>query len=135
MKKYILAFVLLLTFCGTAFAEQGKFLGITFEIPEGYKYDDQGYGISLTTPNGEAALVLATEDSQGDTADVIALSLSLDFNGTAPTLLENGFYGFTFQDVTGLMGKCMVSTNGHDALVALIIGEDPPLVAIYDSIR
>ena len=130
-----LAAVLLLALCGLAAAEIKYFTHIQADVPPGWTAMERDSSVILAADDKSAVITITVQSAQGDNAEEIAGIISRSVNGTAPVedVASNGYF-FDFTARQGGPGKGYVKVDGRRAIVAAIMGENPQVRGIIESL-
>ena len=130
-----LAAVLVLCLFSGALAEIRYFSHIQADVPPGWSAMERDSSVILAADDKSAVLTITVQSSQGDNAEEIAGIISRNVNGTAPVPDETAAgYFFDFVAKEGGPGKGFVKVDGHWAIVVAIMGENPQVAGIIDSL-
>ena len=131
----VLGAALVLCLFTSAFAEIRYFTHIQADVPPGWSAMERDRSVILAADDKSAVLTITVQSSQGDNAQEIAGIISRSVNGTAPTPDEAAAgYFFDFAAKEGGPGKGFVKVDGQWAIVVAIMGENPQVAGIIDSL-
>ena len=138
MRKTIIAVLaagLLLALCGLALAEIKYFTHIQADVPPGWSAFERDQSVILAADDKSAVITITVQSAQGDNAEEIAGIISRNVNGTAPVedVDSNGYF-FDFPAKEGGPGKGYVKVDGSRAIVVGIMGENPQVRDIIESL-
>ena len=130
-----LAAVLLLALCGFAAAEIKYFTHIQADVPPGWTAMERDSSVILAADDKSAVITITVQSAQGGNAGEIAGIISRSVNGTAPVedVDSNGYF-FDFTAKEGGPGKGYVKVDGRRAIVVAIMGENPQVRGIIESL-
>ena len=130
-----LAAVLLLALCGFAAAEIKYFTHIQADVPPGWTAMERDSSVILAADDKSAVITITVQSAQGDNAEEIAGIISRNVNGTAPVedVDSNGYF-FDFTAKEGGPGQGYVKVDGRRAIVVAIMGENPQVRGIIESL-
>ena len=138
MRKTIIAVLaagLLLALCGLALAEIKYFTHIQADVPPGWSAFERDQSVILAADDKSAVITITVQSAQGDNAEEIAGIISRNVNGTAPVedVDSNGYF-FDFTAKEGGPGQGFVKVDGRRAIVVAIMGKNPQVRGILESL-
>lgn len=130
-----LAAGLVLALCGLASAEVKYFTHIQADVPPGWSAFERDESVVIAADDKSAVITITVQSAQGDNAGEIAGIISRNVNGTAPVedVDSNGYF-FDFTAKEGGPGKGYVKVDGGRAIVVGIMGENPQVRGIIESL-
>lgn len=130
-----LAAGLVLALCGLAPAEIKYFTHIQADVPPGWSSFERDKSVVIAADDKSAVITITVQSAQGDNAGEIAGIISRNVNGTAPVedVDSNGYF-FDFTAKEGGPGKGYVKVDGGRAIVVGIMGENPQVRGIIESL-
>ncbi len=126
---------LVLGLCAPALAEIKYFTHIQADVPPGWSAFEQDQSVVIAADDKSAVITITVQSAQGDNAGEIAGIISRNVNGTAPMedVDSNGYF-FDFTAKEGGPGKGYVKVDGRRAIVVAIMGENPQVRGIIESL-
>ena len=135
-KKFLVAFAtLVMTLCLFAFAqaEVKQFTNFKAEVPAGWTSMEQQGAAVIMSPDGSAAVTITMVPHGGMSAEDVAKQASQALGGSAPEKDGDG-WGFTY-NVGGIEGYNYVEAQGDNLISIAVVGDNPELEKILESIE
>ncbi len=130
-----LSVVLLLCLAGRAGAEIKYFTHIQADVPAGWNTMERDNSVIIAADDKSAVITITVQSAQGDDAGKIAGIISRSVNGTAPVedVDSNGYF-FNFTAKQGGPGKGYVKVDQGRAIVVAVMGDNPQVAGIINSL-
>ncbi len=130
-----LAAILALCLFSSVFAEIKYFQHIQADVPIGWTALEQDDNVIFTADDKSAVITVTVQSAQGASAERIAAIISKSVNGTAPVRDDAAAgYFFDFVGKGAGPGKGFVKVDGPRAIVVAVIGDNPQVSGIIESL-
>ena len=125
----------MLVLAGPALAEIKYFTHIQADVPAGWSTSEKDETVVIAADDKSAVITITVQSDQGDNAGEIAGIISRNVNGTAPVedVDSNGYF-FDFTAKEGGPGQGFVKVDGRRAIVVAIMGKNPQVRGILESL-
>ena len=135
LSMFLTAVAFLLCLIVPAQAEIKYFTHIQADVPAGWSVSEHDESVVIAADDHSAVITITVQDSQGDDAEKIAGIISRSVNGTAPVedVDTNGYF-FNFTAKEGGPGKGFVKVDQGRAIVVAIMGDNPEVMGIINSL-
>lgn len=130
----LLAAVALAALVAPAEAEVRLFKHFKADVPPGWQVIDEGEHVVFAAPNESAVVTVTIQDAQNVSAQSIAEMMSKGLKGTTPVWdAASGGYIFDFVNKENMPGKALVKVQGATALILAIMGDNPQVAGLVNS--
>ena len=132
---FLAAAAFLLGTTGSASAEVKYFTHIQADVPAGWSTSEKDETVVIAADDKSAVLTITVQSAQGDDAEKIAGIISKNVNGTMPVEdVDNNGYLFNFTAKQAGPGKGFVKVDQGRAIVVGIVGDNPQVMGIINSL-
>ena len=127
MKRIFgLGLLVVALFAAAAFgAEFGR---LSIDVANGWNASQDGSTVAITRSDNTAAMTVTLESQGGASLEALAAEWSKQLGGNQPEQITEGDfagdYMFAFTNAQGVNGECLLSGDGTDYIVVMVIGTD-----------
>ena len=116
-------------------AEIKYFTHIQADVPAGWSTSEHDESVVIAADDKSAVITITVQSAQGDDAEKIAGIISKSVNGTMPVEdVDNNGYFFNFTAKQAGPGRGFVKVDQGRAIVVGIMGDNPQVMGIINSL-